>query len=129
MPTKMPETSLPVYILCLLTLSSASYVQNWYSEGKRPDPDKEIRQCLACGPEKSGHCFAPNICCGEEFGCHFGTSATQSCQEEDKLPDPCMSGWKWCGEEGRCALSRMCCGIEGCTDDAECKRPPKPTEK
>ncbi|XP_060135111.1 neurophysin 2-like [Zootoca vivipara] len=79
--------------------------------------------CITCGPEMTGRCFGPSICCGEEFGCLFDTPETARCLEENDLPDPCASGWKWCGDEGRCAVQGTCCGLESCTDDAECVRP------
>nr|XP_034958988.1 vasotocin-neurophysin VT-like [Zootoca vivipara] len=116
----MPETSLPVYVLCLLTLSSASYVQNWQREGKRPAPDIEIRQCLTCGPGKKGNCFGPSICCGEEFGCYIGTPETLRCLEENYLPSPCEAGGKPCSAGGRCAALGICCNDESCTTDAAC---------
>ncbi|XP_053258280.1 vasopressin-neurophysin 2-like [Podarcis raffonei] len=122
----MPETSLLVYVLCLLTLSSACYfqncprggkrsvsdIQNWLWRGKREVIErKEYRPCITCGPEMKGNCFGPSICCGEEFGCLIDTEETPRCLEENELPDPCASGWKWCGEDGRCAVPGTCCTI------------------
>lgn len=67
-------------------------------------------QCLPCGPRNKGHCFGPNICCGEELGCYLGTSETLRCQEENFLPTPCESGRKACGEDGAsCAAPGICC--------------------
>ncbi|KAJ6658618.1 hypothetical protein lerEdw1_020006 [Lerista edwardsae] len=72
--------SLPAYFLCLLTLSSACYIQNCPRGGKRAFPDADVRQCIPCGPGNRGNCFGPSICCGEELGCYLGTSETlQSC--------------------------------------------------
>ncbi|XP_077790718.1 oxytocin-neurophysin 1-like [Podarcis muralis] len=149
-PTKMPETSLLVYVLCLLTLSSACYIrncprggkrsvsdiQNWHWRGKREVIERKeyrlpnsnsappilslsislslsLSQCITCGPEMKGNCFGPSICCGEEFGCLIDTEETQRCLEENALPDPCTSGWKWCGEDGRCAVPGTCCTVAG----------------
>nr|XP_028601039.1 neurophysin 2-like [Podarcis muralis] len=80
-------------------------------------------ECITCGPEMKGNCFGPSICCGEEFGCLIDTEETQRCLEENDLPDPCTSGWKWCGEDGRCAVPGTCCTVESCTEDPECVRP------
>ncbi|XP_033016824.1 neurophysin 1-like [Lacerta agilis] len=122
MPTKMPETSLAVYVLCLLTLSSACYPPNCGQGRKRSVP--EVRKCLTCGPEMKGHCFGPNICCGDEFGCLIDTPETPRCLEENDMPDPCFSGWKFChGEDGGCAVPGTCCTLESCFEDAECVRP------
>uniref|UniRef100_A0A670ITA9 Uncharacterized protein n=1 Tax=Podarcis muralis TaxID=64176 RepID=A0A670ITA9_PODMU len=68
-------------------------------------------ECITCGPEMKGNCFGPSICCGEEFGCLIDTEETQRCLEENDLPDPCTSGWKWCGEDGRCAVPGTCCTV------------------
>uniref|UniRef100_A0A8C5ST90 Uncharacterized protein n=1 Tax=Laticauda laticaudata TaxID=8630 RepID=A0A8C5ST90_LATLA len=66
--------------------------------------------CISCGPRNRGHCFGPNICCGEELGCFFGTAETLRCQEENFLPTPCESGRKPCGGNGgMCAASGICC--------------------
>uniref|UniRef100_A0A8D2LYN1 Uncharacterized protein n=1 Tax=Varanus komodoensis TaxID=61221 RepID=A0A8D2LYN1_VARKO len=67
-------------------------------------------RCISCGPRNRGHCFGPNICCGEELGCYFGTAETLRCQEENFLPTPCESGRKPCGNNGgTCAASGICC--------------------
>uniref|UniRef100_A0A8C6XZM5 Uncharacterized protein n=1 Tax=Naja naja TaxID=35670 RepID=A0A8C6XZM5_NAJNA len=66
--------------------------------------------CISCGPRNRGHCFGPNICCGEDLGCFFGTAETLRCQEENFLPTPCESGRKPCGGNGgMCAASGICC--------------------
>uniref|UniRef100_A0A670ZG51 Uncharacterized protein n=1 Tax=Pseudonaja textilis TaxID=8673 RepID=A0A670ZG51_PSETE len=70
--------------------------------------------CISCGPRNRGHCFGPNICCGEELGCFFGTAETLRCQEENFLPTPCESGRKPCGGNGgMCAASGICCNHDG----------------
>ncbi|KFO98788.1 Neurophysin 1, partial [Calypte anna] len=79
------------------------------------------QQCLPCGPRNQGHCFGPNICCGEELGCFLDTLETLRCQEENFLPTPCQSGHKPCGGTGgTCAAPGICCGTEGCVLDSSC---------
>ncbi|NXN97782.1 NEUM protein, partial [Rhinopomastus cyanomelas] len=109
-------------LLGLLALSSACYIQNCPIGGKRAIMDMDVRKCLPCGPRNKGHCFAPNICCGEELGCYIGTSETLRCQEENFLPTPCASGRKPCGGSagGNCAAPGICCGSDGCAMDSSC---------
>ncbi|NXO57730.1 NEUM protein, partial [Aramus guarauna] len=115
----MPCKALAVCLLGLLALSSACYIQNCPIGGKRAALD--IRKCLPCGPRNKGHCFGPNICCGEELGCYIGTSETLRCQEENFLPTPCESGRKSCGGSGgTCAAPGICCSSEGCAVDSSC---------
>lgn len=82
-------------------------------------------QCLPCGPRNKGHCFGPNICCGEELGCYIGTSETLRCQEENFLPTPCESGRKPCGSGGSCAAAGICCstGEGGTASRDHCTEP------
>ncbi|KFU91277.1 Mesotocin-neurophysin MT, partial [Chaetura pelagica] len=108
-------------LLGLLALSSACYIQNCPIGGKRAILDMDIRKCMPCGPRNKGHCFGPNICCGEELGCYMGTSETLRCQEENFLPTPCQSGHKPCGGSGgSCAAPGICCSAEGCVLDSSC---------
>ncbi|XP_029449561.1 vasotocin-neurophysin VT-like isoform X2 [Rhinatrema bivittatum] len=77
-------------------------------------------ECIPCGPGNRGHCFGPNICCGEEVGCYIGTSETLRCLEENYLLSPCEAGGKPCTTDGRCAAPGICCSDEGCTLDSSC---------
>ncbi|XP_073513962.1 mesotocin-neurophysin MT [Phyllobates terribilis] len=115
---------LAVTYFCFLALSSACYIQNCPIGGKRSVMDfMDVRKCIPCGPRNKGHCFGPNICCGEELGCYFGTSETLRCQEENFLPSPCESGRKPCGNNGgNCAASGICCNHESCTMDPACEQ-------
>ncbi|XP_057880942.1 neurophysin 1-like [Melospiza georgiana] len=112
--------ALALCLLGLLTISSACYIQNCPIGGKRAVLDMDIRKCLPCGPRNKGHCFGPNICCGEELGCYIGTSEALRCQEETFLPTPCESGRKPCGSGGSCAAPGICCSTEGCGTDSSC---------
>ncbi|XP_060684434.1 oxytocin-neurophysin 1-like [Hemiscyllium ocellatum] len=117
----MPQPSLPVCLFCLLTFTSACYIQNCPRGGKRSFPDEDVRQCMPCGPENRGRCFGANICCGEEIGCYIGTSETLRCQEENYLPSPCEPAGRPCGGNGgKCASMGICCSDETCTADSTC---------
>ncbi|KAM6076287.1 neurophysin 1-like isoform 1-T1 [Chlamydotis macqueenii] len=107
----MAGKALALCLLGLLALSSACYIQNCPIGGKRAVLDVDIRKCMPCGPRNKGHCFGPNICCGEELGgCYLGTSETLRCQEENFLPTPCESGRQACGGSGgSCAAPGICC--------------------
>ncbi|KAJ8413966.1 hypothetical protein AAFF_G00065640 [Aldrovandia affinis] len=118
----MPHSVSPVFILCLLALSSACYVQNCPRGGKRSSLVSGTRQCMACGPGGRGRCFGPSICCGEELGCLLGSREMARCAEESYLPTPCEARGRACGAEGgRCAAPGVCCNTEGCLMDLGCK--------
>ncbi|XP_077158494.1 LOW QUALITY PROTEIN: neurophysin 1-like [Paroedura picta] len=117
----MSYNTLAFCMFSFLALSSACYIQNCPIGGKQSTLDVEVRKCISCGPRNRGHCFGPNICCGEDLGCYFGTAETLRCQEENFLPTPCESGRKPCGSSGgTCASSGICCNHEGCMLDAVC---------
>ncbi|XP_036382202.1 oxytocin-neurophysin 1-like [Megalops cyprinoides] len=118
----MPTSTIPVWVLGLLALSSACYVQNCPRGGKRSSPDFGTRQCMTCGPGNGGRCFGPRICCGDELGCFVGTPEAARCVEENYLPSPCEVGGKTCGaDDGRCAAPGICCDTEGCVLDSDCR--------
>ncbi|XP_030742858.1 neurophysin 2-like [Echinops telfairi] len=95
--------------LGLLALTSACYLPNCVKDKKRSVVDKDLRQCLLCGPGDKGRCFGPSICCGYDLGCFVGTTEALRCQEENDLRSPCQSGQKPCGNGGRCAAAGLCC--------------------
>ncbi|KAJ6658602.1 hypothetical protein lerEdw1_019990, partial [Lerista edwardsae] len=106
----MSRSVLAFGVLWLVAVASACYIQNCPIGGKRSILDMDVRKCLSCGPKNRGNCFGPNLCCGEELGCYFGTAETLRCQEENFLPTPCESGKKPCGNSGgTCAASGICC--------------------
>ncbi|MBN3310989.1 NEU4 protein, partial [Amia calva] len=108
----MPAMPSAVCFLALLSLCSACFISNCPLGGKRatPEPGHGHRQCMACGPGDRGHCFGPNICCGEGLGCYMGTPETARCLEENYLASPCEAGGRACGpERGHCAALGVCC--------------------
>nr|XP_046173078.1 vasotocin-neurophysin VT 1 [Oncorhynchus gorbuscha] len=116
----MPYSTFPLlWVLGLLALSSACYIQNCPRGGKRSFPDLP-RQCMSCGPGDRGRCFGPNICCGEGMGCYMGSPEAAGCVEENYLPSPCEAGGRVCGSEGSCAASGVCCDSESCALDPDC---------
>ncbi|XP_051821632.1 oxytocin-neurophysin 1-like [Antechinus flavipes] len=112
------------YLLALLALASACFIQNCPKGRKRSASDVDMRKCLPCGPGSKGHCFGPNICCGDELGCYVGTAETLTCQKETYLPSPCQSGHKHCGRRGFCAAAGICCSIDGCGMNSACGQEP-----
>ncbi|KAM8773862.1 oxytocin-neurophysin 1 [Rhynchonycteris naso] len=116
----MAVPSLACCLLGLLALTSACYITNCPVGGKRSVMDFNVRKCLPCGPGDKGHCFGPNICCGDELGCFVGTAEALRCLEETYLPSPCQSGQKPCGDDGRCAANSICCNPDGCRTDPAC---------
>ncbi|KAM3831134.1 oxytocin-neurophysin 1-like [Vipera latastei] len=117
--SKMPAGILAVFLFCLLTLSSACYVQNCPRGGKRSIPYPGFRLCTPCGPRNRGKCLGPNVCCMGEHSCFGGPSAKLSCLKEKSFPLPCKAGGKPCG--GRCDGPGICCNEDGCIDDPFCR--------
>ncbi|XP_075384083.1 vasopressin-neurophysin 2-copeptin-like [Tenrec ecaudatus] len=109
----MFKVTLLACFLGLLALTSACYFTNCVKD-KRSTVDKDLRQCLLCGPGDKGRCFGPNICCGYDLGSFV------RCQEENYLRSPCQSGQKPCGNGGRCAATGLCCNTKSCVSDYKC---------
>ncbi|GCB79436.1 hypothetical protein scyTo_2000031 [Scyliorhinus torazame] len=117
----MQSACLAVGLLCLVSLSAACYINNCPLGGKRSIMIRETRQCMPCGPGSRGHCFGANICCGDDIGCHIGTSEALTCQKEDYLPTPCEPTGRACGRNGgKCASPGICCSEQSCAMDPSC---------
>uniref|UniRef100_A0A8C6Y2U5 Uncharacterized protein n=1 Tax=Naja naja TaxID=35670 RepID=A0A8C6Y2U5_NAJNA len=82
----MPAGILSAFIFCLLTLSSACYLQNCPQGRKRSVPEVDMENCRPCGPENTGMC----ICCPENKACLHGLGAKMSCRRKKSLNFPCQ---------------------------------------
>ncbi|KAI8793539.1 hypothetical protein BgiMline_003562, partial [Biomphalaria glabrata] len=67
--------------------------------------------CMKCGPDNSGQCVGPKICCGQDFGCLIGTAETVVCQQENQVSTPCLVRGEVCGarDSGYCVADGICC--------------------
>ncbi|XP_022916575.1 oxytocin-neurophysin 1-like [Onthophagus taurus] len=115
-------------ILCIIQdqLSHGCLITNCPRGGKRNGRinslDTNIKQCISCGPARSGQCFGPGICCGP-FGCLIGTPDTLKCLKEGQFHEnePCIAGNSSCRRNsGRCASEGICCTQESCHMDKSC---------
>lgn len=67
-------------------------------------------QCLSCGPDNTGQCIGPSICC-VPFGCYIGTPETRVCQKENERRQACEITGEPCGSrgQGNCVANGICC--------------------
>lgn len=65
---------------------------------------------MACGPDLSGQCIGPDICCGP-FGCYLGTEESSICQKENESTHACEVQGDPCGsrDQGNCVGNGICC--------------------
>uniref|UniRef100_A0A8C9NXX9 Oxytocin-neurophysin 1 n=1 Tax=Spermophilus dauricus TaxID=99837 RepID=A0A8C9NXX9_SPEDA len=120
----MASHSLTCSLLGLLALTSACYIQNCPLEGKRAALELEVHKCLPCGPRGQGHCFGPNICCGDKLGCFVGTAEALRCQEENYLPSPAVQARSpvgvWAFARSPASAAAQVSRRDGCHTDPVC---------
>ena len=70
---------------------------------------------MACGPDLSGQCIGPDICCGP-FGCYLGTEESSICQKENESTHACEVQGDPCGsrDQGNCMGNGICCDSGKC---------------
>lgn len=112
------------WLLCLALMvgsSTACFIRNCPRGGKRGL--ETTRQCESCGPDNSGQCVGPTICCGPGFGCLMGTTEAEVCQKENASTVPCTVRGRQCGVEnmGRCVANGICCVEDACSYNSLCK--------
>ncbi|XP_077992720.1 conopressin/conophysin-like [Glandiceps talaboti] len=118
-----------IIAVTIVKQSNACYIGDCAYGGKRTagssvssTANHAVRQCITCGPENSGQCVGPHICCGP-FGCYFGTQESIVCQEETRIPMPCQGKGQSCGgfRNGKCVAPNTCCSENNCSFDKSCK--------
>ncbi|KAH9518990.1 hypothetical protein Btru_008853 [Bulinus truncatus] len=84
-----------------------------------------LSRCLKCGPDGSGQCVGPNLCCGQDIGCMMGTTETAVCQQENQSLAPCFVRGETCGarDSGNCVADGICCDSESCAMNERCNKP------
>lgn len=116
-----------VTIVFVLVLGTASgcFIRNCPPGGKRSIDlmTRGTLPCLSCGPQNSGQCIGPSICCGS-FGCYFGTEETQICLTENDRSTPCQINGEPCGARGQgyCVSDGICCDSSACSFNDKCVR-------
>nr|ADD24046.1 Oxytocin-neurophysin 1 [Lepeophtheirus salmonis] len=78
----------------------------------------QYKQCSSCGPNNTGRCFGPRLCCSSEFGCFVYSNdiAKNPCQTEAYDPVPCQNNVKSCSsvlKNGQCVFDNYCCNSSG----------------
>uniref|UniRef100_A0A8C6Y456 Uncharacterized protein n=1 Tax=Naja naja TaxID=35670 RepID=A0A8C6Y456_NAJNA len=123
----MPAGILLAFLFCLLTLSSACYIQNCPRGGKRSLPDAEIRQVRpkylwgfhlsfhisgAAPKKRESSCSPKPLKAGQEINSFLNKSHpfTESC-----ISDAACGNEN--GERGRTSLERNLTGLDGSTGD------------
>jgi len=103
---------------CFLT--SCPYQR--YGNGKRSQAALET--CSTCGPNLSGFCFGPQLCCTGER-CYIGQNDnTLLCHLEARNARPCMPPTNKCtvaSGNGYCAMAALCCTESICEHSEECQ--------
>ncbi|XP_070540265.1 oxytocin-neurophysin 1-like [Ptychodera flava] len=130
MDTRISLKVIATVIVAISTLREcrSCYISDCAMGGKRAGgslveaSNHALRQCIPCGPNNSGQCVGPRICCGS-FGCYFGTQESTVCEQENQIPVPCDAKGQSCGEfgHGRCVAANTCCSGNNCTFDKSCK--------
>ncbi|XP_050308837.1 neurophysin 1-like [Anthonomus grandis grandis] len=121
----MLKTLLLWVVACNIFVSGC-LITNCPRGGKRNERyelvEARVKKCTPCGPQNTGQCFGPAICCGP-FGCLMATKKTRRCQIEGMFEtlQPCISGFSDCrAGSGRCAAKGVCCSQDSCYADKEC---------
>jgi arginine vasopressin len=108
------------------TVTDACFIRNCPKGGKRSLESAMVpkRECMKCGLRGAGQCVGPRICCSTRFGCHFGTSETEVCQQENQFETPCFVTGDVCGanDSGRCVADGVCCDSDSCADNEKCRQ-------
>ncbi|VDI71843.1 terepressin/terephysin-like [Mytilus galloprovincialis] len=113
-----------ILTFCLIEQTNSCFIRNCPPGGKRSMDTltRVSRQCMSCGPELSGQCVGPDICCGP-FGCYMGTLESSICQKENESTHPCEIQGAPCGSrgQGNCVTDGICCDSGACSYNAKCK--------
>ncbi|XP_067656831.1 conopressin/neurophysin-like [Haliotis asinina] len=120
----MQVSAIVVLFGCVISGTLACFIRNCPPGGKRglDMSGHNARECMACGPGGRGQCVGPNICCGSDIGCYFGTQEASICQKENESSTPCVIRGATCGSrgQGHCVSEGMCCDEEACSFNSRC---------